>query len=126
MSDLVRERIITLAHGAGGDEMRRLIAEKILPRFDNPYLNALGDSAVLELGELRQVAFTTDSYVVDPIFFPGGDIGYLAVCGTVNDLAVSGARPLFISAGLIIEEGFPLEDLERILDSMSRAAKEGG
>jgi hydrogenase expression/formation protein HypE len=126
MSDLIRERIITLAHGAGGDEMRRLIAEKILPRFDNPYLNALGDSAVFELGEGRQVAFTTDSYVVDPLFFPGGDIGYLSVCGTVNDLAVSGARPLFISAGLIIEEGFPLEDLERILDSMSRAAKEGG
>ncbi|HUU30275.1 MAG TPA: hydrogenase expression/formation protein HypE [archaeon] len=118
-----KDKIITLAHGSGGEEMHKLIADRIVPRFNNAYLNLLGDSAILQIGRGSRIAFTTDSYVIDPIFFPGGDIGYLAVCGTVNDLAVSGAIPQFISAGLIIEEGFPLEDLERVLDSMARAAQ---
>jgi len=116
--------IVRLAHGSGGEAMGKLIRQKILPRFDNPLLRALSDSAVLDIAPGGLLAFTTDSYVVDPIFFPGGDIGYLAVCGTVNDLAVSGARPLYLSAGLILEEGLPMADLERILDSMARAAAE--
>ena len=120
------ERLISLAHGSGGEEMRALITGLILPRFDNPLLGALGDSAIIELPGEGRLAFTTDSYVIDPLFFPGGDIGCLAVCGTVNDLAVSGAVPRFISAGLIIEEGFPFRDLERVLDSMARAAAEAG
>ncbi|MBN2289475.1 MAG: hydrogenase expression/formation protein HypE [Candidatus Glassbacteria bacterium] len=114
--------VVRLAHGSGGEAMGRLIRELILPRFDNPLLHALGDSAVFELPPGARLAFTTDSYVVDPVFFPGGDIGYLAVCGTVNDLAMAGARPLYLSAGLIVEEGLPMTDLERVLDSMARAA----
>ncbi|MEA2064290.1 MAG: hydrogenase expression/formation protein HypE [Gemmatimonadota bacterium] len=121
-----RDKIIRMAHGSGGEAMGKLIRECILPRFDNPLLRQLGDSAVFDLpaGSSGRLAFTTDSYVVDPVFFPGGDIGYLAVCGTVNDLAVSGAKPMYLSAGLIVEEGFPMADLERILDSMARAATE--
>jgi len=121
-----KPEIVTLAHGSGGEEMRRLISEYILPRFQNKLLEQLGDSAVFDIPPGGRLAFTTDSYVVDPVFFPGGDIGYLSVCGTVNDLAVSGARPLYISAGLIIEEGFPFADLEKVLDSMARAAGQAG
>ena len=106
--------------------MGKLIRERILPRFDNPLLRTLSDSAVFDIPAGGRLAFTTDSYVVDPIFFPGGDIGYLAVCGTVNDLAVSGAGPLYLSAGLIVEEGLPMTDLEKILESMARAAGEAG
>ena len=118
--------IVRLAHGSGGEAMGRLIRERILPRFDNRFLDVLSDSAVFDIPSEGRLAFTTDSYVVDPIFFPGGDIGYLAVCGTVNDLAVSGAKPLYLSAGLIVEEGLPMSDLEKILDSMARAAREAG
>ncbi|MEA1996526.1 MAG: hydrogenase expression/formation protein HypE, partial [Gemmatimonadota bacterium] len=109
-------------HGAGGEESRKMIAEMILPRFGNPYLDPLGDSAVIDLDSGTRIAFTTDSYTIDPIFFPDSDIGFLAVCGTVNDLAMSGAVPMFISAGLIIEEGFSVKDLDRVLDSMAEAA----
>lgn len=117
--------VIKLGHGSGGLLSRRLIEERILRHFGSPVLAALGDSALVDVGGGR-VLFTTDSYVVDPVFFPGGDIGRLSVCGTVNDLAVAGAVPAFISCALIIEEGFPAADLDRILASMSSAAEEAG
>ncbi|MGA3085306.1 MAG: hydrogenase expression/formation protein HypE [Thermodesulfobacteriota bacterium] len=116
---------ITLDHGSGGRASHELIEKVFVPRFQNPFLNEMNDSAVFELNGAR-LAFTTDSYVVDPIFSPGGDIGSLAVCGTVNDLAMRGARPYFLSVGFIIEEGFPIKDLEQIILSMERAAKEAG
>jgi hydrogenase expression/formation protein HypE len=116
---------ILLDHGSGGRASHELIERFFVPRFQNPFLNEMNDSAVFDL-KGGKLAFTTDSYVVDPIFFPGGDIGSLAVCGTVNDLAMRGARPYYLSVGFIIEEGFPLSDLEQILDSMERAAKEAG
>ncbi len=123
----VRDTHITLAHGSGGKAMRELIEGLFLEYLRNPLLEKLEDQAVFDLNGLSsRMAFTTDSYVVDPIFFPGGDIGALAVNGTVNDLAMSGARPLFLSAGFIIEEGFPVEDLRRILASMRDAAREAG
>lgn len=120
------DEVVRLAHGSGGEATGRLIREKILPRLTNPLLDLLGDSAVIGLEGGARIAFTTDSYVIDPIFFPGGDIGRLSVCGTVNDLAMSGAVPRWISAGLIIEEGLPMIDLERLLDSMAAAAREAG
>ena len=110
---------ITLGHGSGGQLTHDLIEKLIVPRFDNPALEPLGDSALLP----GRLAFTTDSYVVSPLFFPGGDIGKLAVCGTVNDLAVAGARPRWISCGLIIEEGFETAKLERIVGSMAATAR---
>jgi hydrogenase expression/formation protein HypE len=113
--------IVQLAHGGGGRLTRGLFEQVFLPAFDSPALAARLDAAVLELGGAR-LAFTTDSYVVDPIFFPGGDIGKLAVFGTVNDLAMVGARPAFLSAGFILEEGLPLDDLRRIVSSMRAAA----
>lgn len=116
---------ILLAHGSGGRLTNDLIAKSFLPRFRNTYLEALGDSAVFELGGKR-LCFTTDSYVINPIFFPGGNIGSLSVHGTVNDIAVSGGRPLFMSAGFILEEGFPLSELEDIIESMARAAEAAG
>ncbi len=116
---------ILLDHGSGGRASHELIERFFVPRFQNPFLNEMNDSAVFDL-KGGKLAFTTDSYVVDPIFFPGGDIGSLAVCGTVNDLAMRGARPYYLSVGFIIEEGFPLSDLELILISMERAAKEAG
>ena len=116
---------ILLDHGSGGKMAHALIAEKMLPSFDNPILARLNDSAEIMIGGER-LAFTTDSYVVDPIFFPGGNIGELAVNGTVNDLAMSGAIPLFISVAMIIEEGFPAADLDTILHSMGTAAKTAG
>lgn len=118
------ERIL-LAHGGGGQLMSRLIHERILPRFQNETLCELADAACLTL-PAGQVCFTTDSYVVKPLFFRGGDIGKLAVCGTVNDLAVSGARPLFLSLALIIEEGLELATLDRILQSVADAAAANG
>jgi hydrogenase expression/formation protein HypE len=121
-SPKLRDEIVTLAHGAGGKASRALVEGLFLPELGNPLLDALGDAAVLELGGAR-LAFTTDSYVVKPLVFPGGDIGELAVNGTVNDLAVSGAMPRFLSAGFVIEEGFPVEDLRRIVASMARAAQ---
>jgi len=116
---------ILLAHGSGGELSHALVSRLFAKAFHNPYLAPLDDMAVLPI-EGRRLAFTTDSYVVTPLFFPGGDIGKLAVCGTVNDLAMSGARPLFLSAGFIIEEGFPLADLERIVESMQREAVGAG
>ena len=109
----VREERITMSHGAGGKATQTLIEAVFLDAFRNPLLEPLEDAAQLAVGGAR-IALTTDSYVVSPLFFPGGDIGDLAVNGTVNDLAVSGARPLYLSAGFILEEGFPVADLQRI------------
>jgi hydrogenase expression/formation protein HypE len=120
-----RAPAILLDHGSGGRASRRLVEETILPHLRNTLLDRLDDAAVLSLDGAR-LAFTTDSYVVDPIFFPGGDIGMLAVHGTINDLAMSGARPVALSAGLILEEGLPLADLDRVMASMARAAKAAG
>ena len=116
---------ILLAHGGGGRLMHQLIEEVIVPAFRNPLLDVRHDSAVMAFDGVR-LAFTTDSYVVTPIFFPGGDIGKLAVCGTVNDLSMSGARPLFLSSGFIIEEGFSVSDLKKIVGSMQKTASEAG
>ncbi len=116
---------VKLGHGSGGVLTRRLTEGTLLRFFRSPALASLPDSARLELGGAR-LAFTTDSYVVDPLFFPGGDIGMLAVYGTVNDLAVAGATPRFISCALIVEEGFPMAELEAVLDSMARAAEAAG
>ncbi len=121
----LRDEIVTLAHGAGGKATRTLVEALFLEELSNPLLEELGDAAVLDVAGAR-VAFTTDSFVVKPLFFPGGDIGSLAVNGTVNDLAVSGARPLGLSAGFIVEEGFPTVDLRRIAASMARAAAMAG
>lgn len=127
---------ITLAHGSGGRAMHELVEGLFLEYLRNPLLEKLEDQAVFEVGQttgasvhgnnLTKLAYTTDSYVVDPIFFPGGDIGRLAINGTVNDLAMSGARPLYLSAGFILEEGLPVDDLKRILESMRAAAAEAG
>lgn len=116
---------IVLGHGSGGKLTAQLIETVFLPAFDNPWLNKQDDQAVLQVNGAR-LAFTTDSFVVTPIFFPGGDIGRLAVNGTVNDLAMSGARPLYLSAAFILEEGLANDDLRRIVASMSEAAKEAG
>lgn len=113
---------ILLAHGGGGKLMHQLIEKLFLPVFANPLLETRHDSAVVTLNGMT-LAFTTDSYVVRPLFFPGGDIGSLAVNGTVNDLAMSGARPLYLSAGFILEEGLPMETLWRVIQSMQRAAR---
>ena len=115
--------LIQLGHGSGGRMMHQLISDYFAPAFD---LKTLNDAAVIDDIFDGKVAVTTDSYVISPLFFPGGDIGALSVCGTVNDLAVSGARPLYLTAGFIIEEGFPLGDLRKILDSMRRASAEAG
>jgi len=116
---------VLLAHGSGGKLMHDLVEKFFLKKFSNPILNKLDDMATLRMGDCA-LAFTTDSYVVNPIFFQGGDIGKLAVCGTVNDLSMSGAVPKYISAAFVIEEGFPFSDLDRILDSMVEAASEAG
>jgi hydrogenase expression/formation protein HypE len=121
----LKEERIVLAHGSGGKATQTLIEAVFLEAFANPMLAPLEDGAVLSAHGGR-LAFTTDSYVVSPLFFPGGDIGDLAVNGTVNDLAVSGARPLWLSAGFILEEGFPVADLERIVGSMAAAAERAG
>jgi len=118
----MNKKIILLDHGSGGKLSHRLIADTLLPEFNNPILSRLDDGAVFTPPPGR-LAFSTDSYVVDPIFFPGGNIGDLAVNGTVNDLAMCGARPLYLSVGLILEEGFPVSDLEKILKSMKEAAE---
>lgn len=132
----IKDTHITLAHGSGGRAMHELVEGLFLEYLRNPLLELLEDQAVFEVGQANgaaslanghgaaRLAFTTDSYVVDPIFFPGGDIGRLAVNGTVNDIAMSGARPLYLSAGFILEEGFAIADLRRILESMRAAAAE--
>ncbi len=116
---------IVLGHGSGGKLTAELIRKFFLPAFRNDYLAKLDDQAVLELNGSR-LAFTTDSYVVTPIFFPGGDIGHLAINGTVNDLAMSGARPLYVAAAFILEEGFATGELQRVVESMRAAAREAG
>lgn len=116
---------VLLAHGGGGRLSQQIIQKMFLPSFQNEFLETLHDGAVVSFNGVR-LAFTTDSYVVNPIVFPGGDIGGLAVNGTVNDLAMCGARPLYLSAAFIIEEGFPMEDLWRVVLSMQAASKEAG
>jgi hydrogenase expression/formation protein HypE len=116
---------IVMAHGGGGRLMQQLLARVVQPTFSNDYLNQQHDSAVFNVGNQR-LAFTSDSYVIKPLFFKGGDIGKLAVCGTVNDLAMSGAKPLFLSCSLIIEEGLPIETLQTILQSMQHTAQQAG
>lgn len=118
---------ILLGHGSGGKLSADLIQRLFLRAFNNPMLAALEDQATVRLGEmLPSIAFTTDSFVVRPLFFPGGDIGKLAVHGTINDLAVGGAQPLCLSAAFILEEGLPMTDLERIVESMKLACAEAG
>jgi hydrogenase expression/formation protein HypE len=118
-------KTVVLGHGSGGKLSAQLIREIFLKDFDNPLLRKLDDQAVFPVSAGR-LAFTTDSFVVTPLFFPGGDIGALAVNGTVNDLAMSGARPLYLSAAFILEEGLPLEELGRVTASMARAAEAAG
>jgi len=115
--------VVTLAHGGGGRLMHQLLENFVIPAFRNEMLEARHDGAVLDVAETR-LAFTTDSYVVSPLFFPGGDIGTLAVNGTVNDLAMCGARPLAISTAFIIEEGLPFDTLKRVLESIRMSAQE--
>src|SRR6185437_11978750 len=119
---------VTLAHGGGGKAMKDLISDVFARAFDNALLAPMEDQARIDLAEIQargnRLAFTTDSYVVDPIFFPGGDIGKLAVCGTINDLAVGGAKPLYLSCAVIIEEGMPVSTLRLIVQSMADAARE--
>ena len=122
--DSEEDRIL-LAHGSGGELSHQLVNSLFAKNFQNPLLQPLDDSAVIPADGGRW-AFTTDSYVVTPLFFPGGDIGKLAVCGTVNDLSMSGAHPLYLSAGFIIEEGFLFADLKRIVESMQRTAAQAG
>lgn len=116
---------ILLAHGSGGKLSHELVKNIFLPAFDNTELSRLDDGAELHIGGLR-LAYTTDSFVVNPPFFPGGDIGKLAVCGTVNDLAMGGAKPVYLSAGFIIEEGLPMKSLESIVASMQKTAEQAG
>jgi hydrogenase expression/formation protein HypE len=123
----LRDDKITLSHGSGGKATHNLIEGVFAPAFSNPLLDAMDDAATFGLnGTGQRLAFTTDTYVVNPLFFPGGDIGKLAVHGTINDLAVAGAQPLYLSAGFILEEGFPISDLRRIVASMASAAAEAG
>ena len=118
------DEIITLDYGSGGKKTSRLIENIIVPAFSNPALNAMGDGAILP--GAGEIAFSTDSFVVDPIFFPGGDIGKLSVCGTVNDLAMCGAEPKYLSCAFIIEEGLESEALEKIVASIRDAARSAG
>lgn len=121
----MRSDRILLAHGSGGTMMKELIEEVFMAGFGDEVLLRMDDAAALDFPGSR-LAFSTDTYVVHPLFFPGGDIGRLAVCGTVNDVATSGARPLYLSVGFVLEEGMPVEDLKRILVSMRDVAAEAG
>ena len=118
------DEIISLDYGSGGKKTARLIEKLILPRLDNPALRELGDGAIVDGGE--KLVFSTDSFVVSPLFFPGGDIGKLSVCGTVNDLSMCGAEPKFLSCSFIVEEGFPFSQLERIVASMAAQCEKAG
>ena len=122
---LEKNDFISLQHGSGGRSYHELVERVFVPAFDNDVLRELNDSALCNMVHER-IAFTTDSFVVKPLFFPGGDIGRLAVCGTVNDLAMSGAAPRYLSCGMIIEAGFPVDELAKISASMAAAAKEAG
>jgi hydrogenase expression/formation protein HypE len=119
------DNVIMMGHGSGGRMTSDLIRNTIARHFSNPVLDVFGDAAIVTTSS-NHLAYTTDSYVIDPIIFPGGDIGKLAVCGTVNDLAVAGARPLFLSAAFILEEGFPIDQLEQIARSMGETASLAG
>ena len=121
---MTMDEIITLDYGSGGKKTSRLIENIIVPAFSNPALNALSDGAIIS--GAGEIAFSTDSFVVDPIFFPGGDIGKLSVCGTVNDLAMCGAEPKYLSCAFIIEEGLESEKLEKIVASIRAAARSAG
>lgn len=125
MSNIKENELILLAHGDGGLLTHQLLKKYFLPGFSNELLDELSDASIFSPPGGR-IAVSTDSFVVDPIFFPGGDIGKLAVCGTVNDIAVSGATPLYLTASFILEEGFPLGDLTRIVASMSETANKAG
>ena len=118
------DEIISLDYGSGGKKTARLIEKLILPRLDNPALRELGDGAIVDGGE--KLVFSTDSFVVSPLFFPGGDIGKLSVCGTVNDIAMCGGVPKFLSCSFIIEEGFPVKALEKVIASIGAACKKAG
>ena len=118
------DEIISLDYGSGGKKTARLIEKLIVPRLDNPALRELGDGAIVDGGE--KLVFSTDSFVVSPLFFPGGDIGKLSVYGTVNDLSMCGAEPKYLSCSFIIEEGFPLSELERIVESMAAQCEKAG
>src|SRR5947209_16910851 len=123
----LREEKITLSHGSGGKSTHNLIEGVFAPAFSNRFLDSMDDAATFGIQDSGQrLAFTTDSYVVSPLFFPGGDIGKLAVHGTINDLAMAGAVPLYLSAGFILEEGFAIAELRRIVASMAKAATEAG
>jgi hydrogenase expression/formation protein HypE len=118
------DKKVLLSHGSGGKLTHDLIAGTIYPSLANPMLAQMDDAAVFEIN--GKVAFTTDSFVIHPLFFPGGDIGKLAICGTINDLAVVGAKPLYLSLALIIEEGLPMQDLERVMESIKNVSNETG
>ena len=123
----LRDERITLSHGSGGKATHNLIEGVFAPAFSNPLLDPMDDAATLPIaGSEQRLAFTTDTYVVSPLFFPGGNIGQLAVHGTLNDLAMAGAQPLYLSVGFILEEGFPIADLRRIVSSMAEAASAAG
>src|SRR5262245_37336907 len=122
----LERRVIVMGHGTGGRLTANLLEQVLLPAFRNPTLETLDDQALLPLHGGARLAFTTDSFVVSPIFFPGGDIGELAVNGTINDLSVGGAVPLCLSLACILEEGLPLGDLQRIVESARRAAERAG
>ena len=124
----LRDEKVTLSHGSGGKATHNLIEGVFAPAFSNPLLDAMDDAATFGLnGEnAPRLAFTTDTYVVSPLFFPGGDIGKLAIHGTINDLSMAGATPLYLSAGFILEEGFSIADLRKIVESMARAAADAG
>lgn len=123
----LRDEKITLSHGSGGKSTHNLIEGVFAPAFSNPLLDSMDDAATFSVpGTGQRLAFTTDTYVVSPLFFPGGDIGKLAVHGTINDLAMAGAEPLYLSAGFILEEGFPIAELRRIVASMAAAATDAG
>ena len=117
--------IITLSHGSGGQATNKLIDNLFYKYFNNEFLSQKNDSSVLPVIN-GKIAMSTDSFVINPIFFEGGDIGKLAICGTINDICMSGAKPLYISVGFIIEEGLSIKELERIVKSMSKTAKEAG
>jgi hydrogenase expression/formation protein HypE len=119
------DEIILMSHGGGGRRTHQLLRDHILPPLDNPILRQMDDAACLDLAG-AELAFTTDSYVIRPLFFPGGDIGRIAVCGTVNDLAMQGAKPLYLTLGLILEEGLRISDLDKIMQSLAVAAREAG
>ncbi len=123
---MIKDKIISLEYGSGGESYHRLVQEVFVPYFANPELIELGDAAICAFDDQRYLAMTTDAFVVKPLFFPGGDIGSLSVCGTINDLAMSGAKPLYLTCSMIIEAGFAMEDLQKICSSMAQTAKNAG